>query len=174
MRQAITYGVNTGNRRREFRASRIPAEQIVVARGFSARRFDVGQAGQQTPIEFVVVGGFEKGGGVLFGGAVGVAEERAKGCKSGIVAIIRRRRRIIATIPDLQPFARSSATPTAPPKSTPPPFSKPPTTTNSIGVCCPACPTSHRRAENPRATTICSAGIRDARNSRRRLPVFTP
>ena len=79
MGKAIAYGVNAGNRRRELCASGIQAEQIVVVPGFSARRFDEGKAGQQAPIEFVVVGGFEEGCGVLFGGAVGVAEEGAKG-----------------------------------------------------------------------------------------------
>src|ERR1035437_3259509 len=93
MGKVIAYGVDTGNRGREVRTSGIPAEQIVVAGGLSARRFDVGEARQEAPIEFVVVGGFEEGCGVLFGGAVGVAEEGSKGFKSGVVAIIGSRGR---------------------------------------------------------------------------------
>src|ERR1035438_7412096 len=89
MGKAIAYGVDAGDGRGELGASGIPAEQIVVAGGFSPRRFHVRQAGQQAPIEFVKIGGFEKGCGVLYSGAGGVAEKGAKSFKSGIASIIR-------------------------------------------------------------------------------------
>ena len=70
-------------------ASGIPPEQIVVAGRFPARRLHIGEAGQQAPVQLVMVGGFQEGGGVVLGGAFGVAEEIAKGFEAGIVAVIR-------------------------------------------------------------------------------------
>src|ERR1035438_8475775 len=88
MGKAIAYGVDAGDGRGELGASGIPAEQIVVAGGFSPRRFHVRQAGQQAPIEFVKIGGFEKGCGVLYSGAGGVAEKGAKGFRSDFPPVV--------------------------------------------------------------------------------------
>ena len=79
MGQAIADGVDTFFRGGEVRASGIPAEEIVVTGELAARRFHEGEAGQQTPIQLIAVGDFQEGRGVLFGGAVGQAEEGAKG-----------------------------------------------------------------------------------------------
>src|SRR6478735_5930485 len=91
MGEEIADRVYPGNRRGKVCASRIPAEQIVVTRRFSARRFDKRETGEQSPVECVEIGGFEEGCGIFGCRAIGAAEESAKSFKSGIVAIIRSR-----------------------------------------------------------------------------------